>query len=126
MRITLREHAAKATDYSIRVALMGIFIAPIWFCLWWFTGFPPGGDASGLDPISDRVSQVLGFTGFMFLSPAYASSVFLGLLHISARGPFGELLHLLVGFVSVSVFWGTLVYSLVQLCRYVRLPPQRT
>jgi hypothetical protein len=122
--MTIREHAAKAVDYSIRVALISIVVVPIWFCAWWFIGFPPGGDASELDPTSDRISQILGISGFVFLSPAYASAKLLQLAHVPSDPLFG-LLYFGAGIISVPAFWGTLIYLLVQLYRHVRLSRQQ-
>jgi len=119
MCLTIREHAAKAVDYSIRVALISIVVLPIWFCAWWFIGFPPGGDASELDPASDRISQILGISGFVFLSPAYASAKLLQFAHVPSD-PLFDLVYFLAGIISVPTF----IYLVVQLYRHVRLPRQ--
>jgi hypothetical protein len=118
--MTIREHATKAVDYSVRVALIGIVVFPIASCAWWFIGFPPGGDASELDPVSDRTSQIIGISGFVFLSPAYASAKLLALAHVPADPRFG-LVYLLAGIISVPLFWGTVIYLLVQFYRHVCL-----
>ena len=123
MCLTIREHAAKAVDYSIRVALISIVVLPIWFCAWWFIGFPPGGDASELDPASDRISQILGISGFVFLSPAYASAKLLQFAHVPSD-PLFDLVYFLAGIISVPTFWGAVIYLVVQLYRHVRLPRQ--
>ena len=120
MRMTIQEHAGNAVDYAIRVALASVVVVPIWFCLWWFIGFPPGGDASELDPISARISQFLGISGFVFISPAYACAVLLSWLHVPSDVPFG-LIYWLAAVISVPAVWGTVIYLLVQLYRHVRL-----
>ena len=118
--MTIREHAGRAVDYAIRVALISLVVVPIWFCLWWFIGFPPGGDASELGPTSAGISQILGVIGFVFVSPAYLCFQVLAFLHIPSDVPFG-LLYVLAAVISVPAFWGALVYSLVHFYRHARL-----
>jgi hypothetical protein len=116
--MTIRQHAEKAVDYSIRVALTSIVALPVWFCAWWATGLPPGGDASELDPTSDRISQILGIAGFVFISPAYACAVLLSWLHVPS-GVLFSLVYWLAAVVSVPAVWGTVIYGSVQLYRHV-------
>ena len=118
--MTIRQHVEKAVDYAIRVGLVSLFVLPVWFCLWFSIGFPPGGDASELDPTSARISQILGLTGFVVISPAYASSVLLGWLHVPSGVPFGAL-YWVAAVLSVPTVWGTVIYLFVQLYRRVRL-----
>jgi hypothetical protein len=124
MRMTIREHAARAVDYAIRVALISIVIVPIWFCFWWFIGFPPGGNAPELDATSARVAQILGIIGFVFVSPAYLCFQVLEFLHIPSEVPFG-LLYVLAAILSVPAFWGTLAYFVGQSYRHARLSHHR-
>ena len=118
--MSLREHATKAVDYSIRVALIRIVMVPAWFCLWWFIGFPPGGDASELDATSARISQILGIIGVAFVSPAYLCFQALAFLHVPSDAPFG-LLYVLAAIISVPAFWGAVIYLAVQFYRHARL-----
>ena len=123
--MTLREHATKAVDYSIRVALISIIVVPIWFCAWWFIGFPPGGDGSELDPVSDRTSQIFGIAGYVFLFPAHALAMFMAWSHIPSSGALSGLFYFVASFILVPVFWGTVIYSIVQFYRHVCLPRQK-
>lgn len=118
--MTLREHTTKALDYSIRIALLSLIVVPIWFCAWWFIGFPPGGDASELDATSANISRILGISGFVFVSPAYFCFQVLAFLHIRPDVPFG-VVYVLAAVISVPAFWGALAYSLVQISRHARL-----
>jgi hypothetical protein len=119
MRLTIREHATKAVDYSIRVALISLFVLPVWFLAWLAVGFPPGGDASELGPLANRITQILGISGFVFLSPAYASTKLLEFAHVPSGLVF-DLLYFLAGVISVPAVWGVVIYLLVQLYRCVR------
>jgi hypothetical protein len=123
MRMTIREHAKKAVDYSIRVALISIFVLPVWILAWLAVGLPPGGDASELDPMANRITQILGISGFVFLSPAYACAKLLEFAHVPS-GVLFDLLYFLAGVISVPAFWGVIIYLLVQLYRRLRrIPP---
>jgi hypothetical protein len=115
--MTLREHATKAVDYSIRVALISIVALPIAFCAWWFIGFGPGGEAP--DPTSERISGIIGISGFVFVSPACLSAKLLAFAHVPADPLFG-LVYLVVAVVSVPAFWGTVIYLVVQFFGYLR------
>ena len=119
--MNLRDHASKAVNYCICVALVSIVILPIWFAGWWNLGSPIG--EPGLDPRGDRWASVVGIVGFVFISPGFFAVKLLRFLHIPsfAFGTFDWLL----AFVSVPLFWGTLLYFLVQLVRYRRTSPKR-
>jgi hypothetical protein len=118
----IREHATRAVDYSIRVALIGIVAVPIWFCAWWFTGLHPGEEAH---PTADLICGMIGIPGFVFLSPGFASMKLLATAHVPFSVPF-SLLYWLAAFITVPAFWGTLIYSLVQLSRHFRVSRPRT
>jgi hypothetical protein len=114
-RDDFRQHAIKAVDYSIRVALVSILAVPLCFCVWWGLGSPPG--EPGLNPGGDFWAEVVGRIGFVFLSPAYAAVGLLRLLHIPSI--FG-VLDWVIAFVSVPAFWVTLWHCLLQLFRVAR------
>lgn|GEM_PF-2956815 len=110
-----RQHATKAVDYSIRVAVVSLVAVPLVFCVWWGLGSPAG--EPDLDPRGDFWADVVGRVGFVFFSPAYFATGLLRLLHILT---FFDLIDWVVAFVSVPVFWGTLWYCLLQLFRITR------
>ena len=115
--MNLREHAGKAINYCIVVALVGIVVVQLWFAGWWNLGSPIG--EPGLDPSGDRWAGVVGMIGFVFISPGYFAVKLLRFLHIPTIA-FGTL-DWLIAFISVPLFWGTLLYCIVQLVRYVRI-----
>ena len=115
--MTFREHSVKAVSYSIRVALISIILLPLAFCAWWFIGFGPGGENP--DPSSERISGIIGISGMVFLTPAFACANLLEFAHVPADPLFG-LLYFLAGIISVPLFWGIVIYCLVQLYRRIR------
>jgi hypothetical protein len=121
--MTLGEHATNVVDYAIGVAVISIIAIPVWFAAWWFIGFHPGEERH---PTLDMISGDIWLAGVVFASPARASSLLLESLYVSASGPIGGLVHWVAACISVPLFWGTVAYSFVQLCRYMRLPRQRS
>jgi hypothetical protein len=112
-----RYHATKSLDYSIRVALISIIAVPLWFCAWWAVcgvAEPPEPGSS-----ADMVCGGVAIPGLVFLSPGYFAVKALRFLHIPSIA-FGTL-DWVVAFVCVPLFWGTLLYCIVQLFRYVRI-----
>jgi hypothetical protein len=119
--MTLREHATKVVDYSIHVAWISIIMFTSGFCAWWFIGFPPGGDASEMDPISGRTSHVLGIAGYVFLFPAHVLAILMTWLHIPSSGVLSGVFYFVASFILVSLFWGTVIYALVQAVQHLCL-----
>jgi len=91
-------------------------MVPLWFAGWWNLGSPSGD--LGLDPSGDRRAGVIGLIGFVFISPGYFAVKLLRVLHIPSLA-FGTL-DWLLAFIFVPLFWGTLLYCIVQFIRYAR------
>lgn len=106
-----RYHATKAVDYSIRVALGCIVVVPIWF----FLSIGPGLGSEPADPWTDRFA----FSLFVLFAPAYCLVKCLHLIGIHLG-----IVDWVVICVPVPTFWGTLLYCVGQLYRYVRISRQ--
>ena len=113
----IREHIRRAFGYSIRIALVSVVAIPVWLCLWWFSGPHP----TPRDFPFGVLPHVIGIPAIVFLSPAY----FLIRLAYAARISGGIMLDWLVGLIFVWVFWGTILYCVVQFYRYMRHSPSR-
>jgi hypothetical protein len=119
--MNFREHATKAVDYSIRVALISLVAFPVGLCAWWSIGFH---QPDTPNPTGDRISQIIGIAGIIFISPGYAAAKLLALAHVPSDEPF-SVLYWLAGVISVPAFWGTLIYFIVQLYRHARLAREK-
>ena len=119
--MSLRYHATKAVDYSIRVALISIIAVPLWACAW----LGACGLAETPDPASTagHICRDVAIPGLVFLSPGYGALLLLRFLHIPPL-LFG-MLDFLVAFIAVPMFWGTIAYGATQLFRHVLISRQR-
>jgi hypothetical protein len=120
--MTLRQHIAKAVKYWLWVGLVSFVILPLWFAAWWFIGFPPGGDASLLDPTTVRIDQILGISLHAVLAPA---RLLLARTPLFPSTTFGTATYWFATLVLVAIFWGTLIYIFIQFYRYARLRHQK-
>lgn len=105
--MSLRDHATRVIDYSIRTAFIAIVIVPLLFFLSW-------GPSLGTEP-PDCATEIFGIILIVVISPAYYAVRLLHALGISL-----DFVDWTVSVAVVPLCWGATAYLLFQSFRLTK------